>query len=77
MSGLGHRMNVRRVQTLVASFDIEFHLLTFRERLESFHRDRGEVNEDILSTFLFDEAVTLGVIEPLHLSPGHVNRLRL
>jgi hypothetical protein len=29
------------------------------------------VDEHILSTFLFDEAVTLGVIEPLHFSPGH------
>ena len=70
-------MDVCRVQPLIASFDFEFHLLSFRERLESVHRDRGEVNEDVLPTFLFDEAVTLGVIEPLHLSPGHVNRLRL
>ena len=77
MSGLGHGVNVRRVQTLVTGFDVEFHLLSFRERLEPFHRDRREVNEDVLSTFLFDEAITLGVIEPLHLSPGHVNRLRL
>jgi hypothetical protein len=35
------------------------------------------VDEHILSTFLFDEAITLGVIEPLHLSLSHLDCLRL
>jgi hypothetical protein len=35
------------------------------------------MNEHVFSTFLFDEAITLGVIEPLHLSLSQLDCLRL
>src|SRR5687768_9459644 len=67
----GCRVDVCRVEPLVSGLDVEFHLLAFCKGLESVHRDCGEMHENVLSAFLFDEAITLGVIEPLHLSHGH------
>ena len=68
---LGLSVDVCGVQSLVPGLDLEFHLLTFSKRLESIHRDGREVNEDVFSAFLLDEAIPLGVIEPLHFSLGH------
>jgi len=64
-------VHVRRMQSLVPGFDLEFHLLAFGKRFEAIHRDRREVNEDVFSAFLLDEAITFGVIEPLHFSLSH------
>src|SRR5687767_1931413 len=75
-SGRDHCVNVGCVKPLVARFDFELHLLSFCQRLEAFHRDRGEVHENVLSSLLLNEAISLGIIEPFHLSPGHVRRLR-
>ena len=44
------------------------HDLTFGESLEAVHRDRGEVDEHVLAAVLFNEAVALGVVEPLHVA---------
>src|ERR1043166_8296791 len=59
------------MQSFLAGVDLELHLLTFGEALEPIHLDGGEVDEHIFSTVLFDEAITLGVIEPLHLPSCH------
>src|SRR2546422_11587648 len=45
------------------------------ERLEPVHLDRREMHEDVFATFLLNEAVPLGVIEPLHLSRDHSKSL--
>src|SRR5690349_2789781 len=63
-SDAGH---IRRVEPFLAGPDLEFDFLTLGERFETVHRDRGEVHKDVLAAVLFDEAIALGVIEPLHL----------
>ena len=69
-------MYVRRVQSLVARLDLELYLLSFRKRFEPIHGDCREMDEYIFSALLFDEAISFGIIEPFHLSPGHVSRPR-
>src|SRR5215831_21281365 len=68
--------HVRSVEPFLAGADLELHFLSFGERLEPFHTDGGEVDEDVLTAVLFNEAVPLGVIEPLHLTSGHSRCLR-
>src|SRR6266496_2225315 len=63
--------DVRRVQPFVASLHLELHHLPFSERLEAVHLDGREVHEHVLAALLFNEAVPLGIIEPLHLSLSH------
>src|SRR5205814_102947 len=63
--------HVRGVQPFVASLHLELHYLPFSERLEAVHLDGREVHEHVLAALLFNEAVPLGVIEPLHLSLSH------
>src|SRR5262249_49087691 len=64
------------VEALLAGADLELHFLSLGERLEPFHTDGGEVDEDVLTAVLLNEAVPLGVIEPLHLTSGHSRCLR-
>src|SRR5215212_3577516 len=59
------------VQSFRAALDLEFHHLTFRKAFETVHLDRGKMHEDVLAAFLLNEAVPLGVIEPLNLPSGH------
>ena len=61
-------LHVGGVKALRACLDLELDFLSLGERLEAIHRDRGEVHEDVLASFLFNEAVPLGIIEPLSLS---------
>src|SRR5215831_15766294 len=68
--------HVRGVEPFLAGADLELHFLSFGERLEPFHTDGGEVDEDVLTAVLLNEAVPLGVIEPLHLTSGHSRCLR-
>src|SRR5438046_5854749 len=63
--------DVRGVQPLLASLHFELHDLTFGEGLEPVHLDGREVYEHVLAAFLFNEAVALRVIEPLHFSLSH------
>src|SRR5215210_443130 len=63
--------DVRRVKPLVAALDLELDELSLGEGLETLHGDGGEMHEHILPTLLLNEAVPLGVIEPLDLPPGH------
>src|SRR5213592_4049290 len=63
--------DVRGVQPFLASLHFELHDLTFGEGLEPVHLDGGEVYEHVLAAFLFNEAVALRVIEPIHFSLSH------
>src|SRR5688572_18706157 len=69
--------DVRCVESLFSGTDLELHLLSLGERLESVHLNRREVHEHIFTAFLLNEAVSLGVIEPLHLPSGHSRCLLL
>ena len=62
-SGCG---DVRGLSALGALHDLELHLLPLGEGLVAVHRDRGEVDEDVLATLTLDEPVTLLVREPLN-----------
>src|ERR1035437_3442523 len=68
-------MDICRVQTLVACLDLKPALLTFRERLEAVHRDCRKMDEHVFTAVLCNEAISLGVVEPLHLPSGHWSRL--
>src|SRR6185437_13854298 len=70
VSGSGLHDAVGR-KPLLSRLELEFHRLTFCESLESVHLNRGKMDEHILALLLFNETVTLGVIEPLHLSLRH------
>ena len=62
--------------TLGSLGDLELDRLSLFEALEPFRLDGGVVNEDVLAPVLADEAVALGVVEPLHASrPSHVDLL--
>src|SRR5207249_1691794 len=63
--------DVRRVKAFLAGADLELDFLSLGKSLESVHLDRREVNEHVFAAFLLNEAVPLGVIEPLHLPFGH------
>src|SRR4051794_18456267 len=67
-------LHVGGVKSLRTRLDLELDLLPLGERLEAIHRDRGEVHEDILAPFLLDEAIPLGIIEPLYFPSGHCAR---
>src|SRR6266481_10214245 len=60
--------NVLSLKTLRAFLHFKLHCLTFVERLVSFHRDRGEVHENIFSRLALDESEALRSIKPLHCS---------
>src|SRR5688500_1541128 len=63
--------HVRGVQPFFSGANLELDLLSFRQSLESLHRDRGKVHEDVFATFLLNEAVSFGVIEPFDFPSGH------
>src|SRR5688500_2951406 len=64
-------MYVGCIESFVARLDLEFDFLTFSKSLEAIHRYHIEVDENVFTTIMFDEAVTLRVVEPLHFSSGH------
>src|SRR5262245_25938889 len=59
------RDDVGGLGTLGTLDDLELHTLAFGEGLEAVHRDRGEVDEDVVPTLALDEAVALLVRKPL------------
>src|SRR5205085_8394930 len=59
-------LHVRGLGALRALDDLERHALPFGQRLVAVHRDRGEVDEDVVAVLTRDEAVALLVREPLH-----------
>src|SRR5919108_4869729 len=64
--------DVRGLGTLGTLDDLELHTLAFGEGLEAVHRDRGEVDEHVVSSFALDEAVALLVRKPLDGALLHV-----
>ena len=68
-------LDVRRVEPFGASLDLELDFLSFGEGLEPVHHDRREVYKHIFAAFLFNEAVALRIIEPLHFPSGHASCL--
>src|SRR5260370_27186219 len=68
--------DVLRLQPLGALDHFELHFLALGEGAESLGLDGGVVAEDVLTAaVLGDEAVALGVVEPLHSSSRHSRRL--
>src|SRR5262249_39936361 len=51
------RDDVRRLQALLALHDLELDLLTLGQRLVPVHRDRREVDEDVLPLLALDEPI--------------------
>jgi len=68
-----YALHVGGVKPLGTCLDLELDFLTFSKCLEAIHRDRREVDEDVLASFLLNEAIALGVIEPLYFPSGHCN----
>src|SRR4029079_729019 len=60
------RGDVRRLQALLALHDLEFDALTLGQRLVPVHRDRREMDENVLTLLALDEPIALLVREPLH-----------
>src|SRR6185295_15934428 len=64
--------DVRGLESLRSTDDVELQPLAFGQRLEALALDRGVVNEHVLATLLLDETETLCFVEPLHRSVCHV-----
>ena len=61
-------LDVRGLQALGALGDFEFNRLAIVQRLVAISHDRGEMDENVLSTLALDESKALAGIEPLHCS---------
>src|SRR6266478_6155317 len=61
-------LDVRGLQALGALGDFEFNRLPIIQRLVAISHDRGEMDENVLSTLALDESKALAGIEPLHCS---------
>jgi hypothetical protein len=62
-------------KTLVGLFEFKLDFVAFAQRLETVGLDLGVMNEDVLSEFLFNEAKTFVVIEPLNSTGIHYGYL--
>ena len=58
--------DVRSLETLRALCDFELDSFTLDQRLEAVALDRGEMDENVLATFLLDKAEALAVVKPLN-----------
>jgi hypothetical protein len=68
---LARLLYVGGLEAFRALGDVERYGIAFSKGFESVALDRREVNEDVLATFLLDEAETLCVIEPFNLALCH------
>ena len=59
-------LDVRGLQALGTLGDFEFNRLAIIQRLVAISHDRGEMDENVLSTLALDESKALAGIEPLH-----------
>src|SRR5207342_2738893 len=65
--------DVRRLRALLALLRHELDLRTLGKGLEALALDAAEVNEEVLAAVVRgDEAIPLGVVEPLHGSGCHL-----
>src|SRR5438067_13913739 len=72
----GELADVLRLQPLGALDHLELHLLAFRQGAEAFGLDGRVMAEHVLAaSILRDEAVALGVVEPLHGSSRHSRQI--
>ena len=69
------RLNVRGLPALGSLHNVELHGLTFLQTLESTAVDRRVVHEDIFTVLTRDEAEALRIIEPLHSTLFHFDRV--
>src|ERR687884_2038207 len=66
-------LDVRRLRALRPFARLELDLRAFGQRLEALAGDLREVDEDVLAAAVGrDEAVALGVVEPLDVSARHL-----
>jgi hypothetical protein len=66
------RLDIGGLLSLWALNNFESHFLTFFQRLETRHVDRGEMREQILAAVIgSDETKTLCIIEPLYSTVCH------
>ena len=61
-----NRGDVGGLQSLRASLDAEFDLLSFFELAVAFHLDCREVDEDVVPVLTPDKSIALHRVEPLH-----------
>src|SRR4051812_21214477 len=72
-SPLGDELDVLRLGSLCTLGAVELDLRALGERLVALSDDRAVVDEQVLAAALgLDEAVALGVVEPLHGSSCHI-----
>jgi hypothetical protein len=69
------RLHVGSLPSLGALHYVELHGLTFLQALETTRVDCRVVHEDIFAVLTRDEAEALGVIEPLHSTLFHFDRV--
>ena len=62
------RMYVFSLPAFLASRHVELHGLALLKALETSRLDRGEMHKNIFAVLTADEAVALGVVEPLYSS---------
>jgi hypothetical protein len=69
------RLNVRSLPSLGALHYVELHGLTFLQTLETTGVDCRVVHEDIFTVLTRDKAEALRIIEPLHSTLFHFDRV--
>ena len=62
------RLNVFSLPALGPLGDVEFHSLALLQALETARLDSREMHENVFAILAADEAVALGVVEPLYCS---------
>src|SRR5215472_16113839 len=65
------RHHVLCLPALGALYEVELHRLAFLERTKTVRLDGAVVHEHVLTVLAADEAVTFGIVEPLHSSLFH------
>src|SRR5712691_8527937 len=68
---LGNFAHIGGLQTFVAIDDVKLHFLAGVQAAVSFLLNGGEVDKDVLSSFVCDEPISFWVLKPLHLPPRH------
>jgi hypothetical protein len=63
--------NVDCLRAFIALRNFEFYILAFIQSLKAFALDSAVVYEDVTASFLLDEAVTFGIVEPFYFAGCH------
>jgi hypothetical protein len=64
--------DIDRLGTFITLGDLEFDTFAFVESLKPIPLDRTIMNKHVATAFFFNEAVTFGIIKPLHLAGCHL-----